>query len=61
MNKKYKLTKETIIVDSSTLYRIKALNDIPSSNVKKGDLGGFIENESNLSHEGSCWVDRDVY
>ena len=24
--------------------------------VKKGDFGGLIESENNLSHEGNCWV-----
>ena len=54
MNKKYNLTNNRIIVDGKTLYQIKALRDF--SDVKKGDLGGFIESEKNLSHEGKCWV-----
>ena len=59
--KKYKLTEETIKVDDSILYRIEALRDF--SNVKKGYKGGFIENESNLSQYGDCWVydDAKVY
>ncbi|WP_338156081.1 hypothetical protein [Bartonella krasnovii] len=52
--KKYELTDETIEVDGRTLYRIRALSDF--GNVKAGDLGGFIENEINLSHYGNCWV-----
>ena len=54
MEKKYKLTEETINVDGRTLYRIEALMDF--GDVKKGDKGGFIENESNLSQSGDCWV-----
>lgn len=54
MEKKYKLTDETIEVNGKTLYRIEALKDF--SNVKKGDKGGFIEKEENLSHLGSAWV-----
>ena len=54
MEKKYKLTDETIEVDGKTLYRIEALKDF--SNVKKGDRGGFIEKEENLSHLGDAWV-----
>ena len=54
MEKKYKLTEETINVDGRTLYRIEALKDF--SYTKKGDKGGFIENESNLSQSGDCWV-----
>lgn len=43
-----------------TLSRIRALTDIPMHNVKKGDLGGYIESESNLSHEGSAWVANEA-
>ena len=25
-------------------------------NIKKGDFGGYVESEKNLSHEGNCWV-----
>lgn len=38
------------------LYRIKALVDIPAHNVVAGDLGGYIESELNLLHEGNAWV-----
>ena len=54
MEKKYKLTEETINVDGITLYRIEALIDF--GDVKKGDKGGFVENDRNLSHDGNCWV-----
>ena len=55
MSKKYELTSETIETDEGiTLYRIKALKDF--GNVNKGDLGGFIESEDNLSQEGRTWV-----
>ena len=54
MEKKYKLTDETINVIGRTIYRIEALIDF--NDVKKGDKGGFIENEDNLSHDGNCWV-----
>ena len=52
--KKYKFTEKTINVDGRTLYRIEALKDF--NDVKKGDKGGFIENESNLSQYNNCWV-----
>ena len=52
--KKYKLTEETINVNDRTLYRIESLKDF--SSVKKGDKGGFVEKESNLSHYGDCWI-----
>lgn len=55
MGKKYEITKETMSdVNGKTLYRIKALTDF--GNVRKGDFGGFVENESNLSQEGYCWI-----
>ena len=54
MEKKYKLTEETINVGDKTLHRIEALRDF--GDVKKGDKGGFIENEKNLSKSGDCWV-----
>ena len=54
MERKYELTDETIICDGRTLYRIKAVRDF--GNVKAGELGGWIEKESNLSHSGNCWV-----
>ena len=54
MEKKYKLTEETLKVYDKTLYRIEALKDF--NDVKKGDKGGFIENEKNLSQRGDCWI-----
>lgn len=58
-NKKYDLLlNDTIQHEGRTLYRIVALRDFGREfwEVKAGDLGGYIENESNLSHEGNCWV-----
>ena len=55
MEKKYEMFKENEI---DKLYRIRALRDF--GDVKKGDLGGFIEKEENLSHEGDCWVYNDA-
>lgn len=54
MEKKYKLTDETIRYFGQTLHRIEALKDF--GDVKKGDKGGWIEKESNLQHEYNCWV-----
>lgn len=52
---KYVFTKETKILSGDViLRRIKALHNFGS--VKKGDLGGWVENEENLSHEDDCWV-----
>ena len=52
--KKYELTDETIEVYGTALHRIKALKDF--GNVKKGELGGYVESEYNLSQEGNCLV-----
>ena len=63
MEKKYELVQDdTIEVNSfgclKVLYRIKALKDF--NDVKKGDLGGYIEKEDNLSHEDNCWISGDA-
>ena len=52
--KKYELTEETKIIGDKTLFRIRALRSF--GDIKAGDLGGFIENERNLSHEDNAWV-----
>ena len=44
---KYRLTEESVVVNDKTLYRIEALKDF--GDVHKGDKGGFVENETNLS------------
>lgn len=52
---KYELTSETKTLSGGiVLHRIKALKDF--ADVRKGDLGGWIESENNLSHEGNCWI-----
>ncbi|WP_273757122.1 hypothetical protein [Bartonella sp. MM73XJBT] len=51
---KYQLTNQTILREGKKLYRIKALRDF--GDVKAGQLGGYIESEENLSHDGNCWV-----
>ena len=55
MDRKYELLKDDYIEHfGRTLYRIKALKDF--GDVKAGDLGGYVENENNLNHEGECWI-----
>lgn len=54
--RKYELTPEMDPNAGQPLYRIRALRDIPAYGVKAGDLGGFVESEANLSHEGDCWI-----
>ena len=54
MEKKYEFTKKTKQIGSVTLHRIKALRKF--NDVKKGDLGGWIEKEYNLSNKDNAWV-----
>lgn len=56
--KKYTFTGEEIFRYGKVLKRIIALKDF--GNVKKGEKGGFIESEQNLSHVGNCWVVDDA-
>ena len=55
---KFKLTDETKQVLGYILHRIEATEDF--GNVKKGDKGGWIEKEGNLSQNGNAWVCGDA-
>ena len=56
---KYKILKgQYIEVCGKKLYRIQALKDFKG--VKSGDIGGYIEKESNLSQSGNAWVCDDA-
>ena len=60
---KFELTEEVIEHHGHTLHRIKALKDLDFGKtrwVRKGELGGWIEKEKNLSQEGNCWVGDDA-
>ena len=59
--KKYELTAEFIEKWGKKLFRIKAL--ISFGSVEAGELGGYIEKEDNLAHDGNAWVygDAEVY
>ena len=57
-DKKYKLTDECITIGDKKLYRIESLKDFAF--IKKGDKGGFVESEENLSQVGSCWIYNDT-
>ena len=56
--KKFEFTGETKTISlffrTATLHRIRAVAEFGL--VKVGDLGGWIEKEENLSHEGKAWV-----
>ena len=56
MEKKYEL----IETDYDGYSRIRALKDfqlITGEIVKKGDVGGLVYGEHNLSQEGNCWIE----
>ena len=59
MEKKYEL----IETDYDSDYRIKALKDfqlITGEMVHKGELGGLVDGEHNLSQEGNCWIEFEA-
>ena len=58
-NQKYEIT-DIAHEQYPFLHRIRALQDI-GENVKAGDLGGFVESESNLSTEDdTSWIFDDA-
>ena len=58
--KKYRILKDKkykhriAIAGVLNLYRIQALIDF--GDVKAGDIGGYVQSQANLSHEGDAWV-----
>ena len=55
---KCRLTNETRVVDGMKLYRIQAIWDF--GDVKKGDLGGFVDSADRIATRGECWVYDDA-
>ena len=56
---KYKLTKETRVWCGITLYQIEATASFGS--VEKGEKGGYIEKEENLSQYDNAWVSGNAW
>ena len=56
--KKYELTSEKKVINGVKVHRIKALKSC--GRVEKGELGGWIESEKNLSQYGNAWVGGDA-
>ena len=55
-SKKYIILENDYLhVDNKKVYRIRASKEIEGV-VSKNQLGGYIESENNLSHEGRCWI-----
>lgn len=64
-SKKYELTDISKQLDNgATVYRIRALNDVYTSDGKliapKGALGGWIQGTGNLSQDDGAWVHDDA-
>lgn len=61
--KKYEIVKDNFKeIYGIKVYRIRALKDIQNrhQDIKKGDLGGFVESERNLSQHDNCWIFDDA-
>ena len=62
--KKYRILKDEkhkhriAVAGLLNLYRIQALIDF--GDVKAGDIGGYVQSEDNLSHEGNAWIYDDA-
>ena len=58
MKKKYEFVEgdEKVTPDGIIVKRIRALVAIQDTSVVPGDLGGYIQQESNLDHRGAAWV-----
>jgi hypothetical protein len=55
MTKKYELLADDCLsAGDRTVYRIRALRDF--GDIRRGDLGGYVENESSLAHDGDAWI-----
>ena len=59
MEKKFELTDKFVITASGVkLFQIRCTRKIKYAEV--GDLGGYVEKEENLSHDGNAWVSGDA-
>ena len=57
--KKFELTNEFITnMFGTKLFRIRAL--VEFGDVEAGELGGYVEKESNLGHDDNAWVYGDA-
>ena len=57
--RKYGFTGLTKIFNRHILHQIIALKDF--GDVKRGDIGGWIESEDNLTQAGNAWVSGDAW
>jgi hypothetical protein len=61
MKKHFKLTETTKVNKFGLiLYQIQATRDLPLHGVKEGDLGGWVQKESNLNENAWVWGNAQV-
>ena len=61
---KFELTDETQTFNGILLHRIKALRTFglrSFGSVTKGELGGWVEKEKNLSQKNNAWISDDAW
>ena len=57
VDKKYELTKQVVMApNGAVLHRIRALKAVPAFSIERGNIGGYVESQKNLSHEGNSFV-----
>lgn len=56
---KYEIDKTLSKINDQgvTLYRVRKISNDPNS---KGEIGGWVETENNLSQQGKCWIYDEV-
>ena len=59
-DRKFVLSVRRMTMSGRPVYRIRACRDIPTLGVIKGEFGGWVEREENLSQEGDCWIFNDA-
>ena len=60
-NLHYEFTEEEFCYLGYTLRRIRATKNLPQHKVKKGELGGWIEKETNLQNEAWVYDNAKIY
>lgn len=61
--KKYEFTGETMQFEGHTLKRIRYIRSFSqniANEITEGELGGWLEGEHNLSHDGTCFVSEEA-
>ena len=59
MLKKYKFVGEKKKVGNSMLQQIQYTRSF--AGIRAGQMGGWLESEHNLSHDGNCYISEDSY